>query len=59
MLLFKKFVNETVRGLGYALGYYVMKNLVMKANDPVKRADWKRNIKRIKGKFRVRKVERA
>ena len=59
MGLWKKIVEAAAKGLGYSFGYYMMKKLIDKSSDPVKRAEWKRNIKKIKGKFRIRKVERA
>lgn len=59
MILIRKFTIEVARGLGYAFGYYSMKHFVIKANDPVHRAEWKRSIKRIKGKFRIRTVRSA
>lgn len=59
MGIMKKFINSAINGLGYAFGYYMMKNMMDKANNSVKRAEWKRNIKQIKGKFRIRKKEMA
>ena len=59
MILIKKFAIEAARGLGYAFGYYYMKHLVIKANDPAHKAEWKRSIGRIKGKFRIRNVKSA
>lgn len=57
MKLIKKFVNEAVRGFGYAFGYYIMKSFIQKADNPVYRAKWKRNTKNAKRKFRIRKKE--